>query len=110
MKKVVIEKDNDLLSREEIQKHMDDVITAVYDELKTWIDHDCFRRYPRRGAVNILDVKWVLRWKWIQKKNRNGELKWIRIIRARLTQRGFKDLDKASSDPFPELPHGWPKS
>ena len=57
MKKVVIEKDNDLLLREEIQKNMDEVMTAVRDELKTWIDHDCFRRYPRRGAVNILDVK-----------------------------------------------------
>ena len=57
IKKVVIEKDNDLLSREEIQKHLGDVMTAVYDELKTWISHDCFRRHPRRNAVNILDVK-----------------------------------------------------
>ena len=29
MKKVVIEKDNDLLSKDEIQKHMDDVMTAA---------------------------------------------------------------------------------
>ena len=82
MKKVVIEKDNDLLARDEIQKHIDDVMAAVYDELKTWIDHDCFRRHPRRNATNILDVKWVLKWKWIQRKSSNGELVWIRVIRG----------------------------
>ena len=100
MKKVAIEKDNDLLSREEIQKHIGDVMTAVYDEHKTWISHDCFRRHPRRNAVNILDVKWVLKWKWMQVRGKNGEIKQIRIIRARLTQRGFRDLDKGHLQTF----------
>ena len=61
MKKVFIEKDNDLLTKEEIRKLLEDVITAVYDELKTWISHDCFRRHPRRNAINILDVRLVLK-------------------------------------------------
>ena len=61
MRRVVIEKDNDLLSSEEHHKYIKDVMTAVFEELKTWISHDCFRRHPRRGATNILDVKWVLK-------------------------------------------------
>ena len=79
---------------------MGEVMTAINDELKTWIDHDCFQRHPRRNAVNILDVKWVLKWKWIPRKGKNGELNWIRIIRARLTRRGFKDLDKCNLQTF----------
>ena len=75
-------------------------MTAVYDELKTWISHDCFRRHPRRNAVNILDVKWVLRLKWIQVRGNNCEIEKARIIRARLTQRGFKDLDKGNLQTF----------
>ena len=47
-----------------------------------------------------LDVKWVLKSKWIQVKGNDGQIKYIRVIRARLTQCGFKDLDKGNLQTF----------
>ena len=72
----------------------------MYEELKTWISHNCFRRHRRRVATNILDVKWVLKWKWIPVKDKSGATRYVRVIRARLTQRGFKDLDKGNLQTF----------
>ena len=99
-RKAVIEKDNDVLTKEEEREHRKEVATAVYEELKTWILHNCFRREQRRGATNILDVKWVLKWKWIPVKDKSGTTRYSRMIRARLTQRGFKDLDKGNLQTF----------
>ena len=82
----------------------------MYDELKTWISHDCFRRHPRRGATNILDVKWVVKWKWITVKDKNGVTRQIRVIRARLTQRGFKDFDKGNLQTFSGTASDWLRS
>lgn len=59
----------------------------------------------RKGAVNIIDVRWVLKWKWVKLDKadnyssfdsfwKKGEL--VRVIRARLTVRGFKDAGKGS--------------
>ena len=45
---------------------------------------------PRKEARNKVDGTWVLKWKKVRKEV-NGTSTWVRIIKARLTARGFKD-------------------
>ena len=52
---------------------------------------------PRSQARNKVDGTWVLKWKRV-KKEINGETSWVRIIKARLTARGFKDLQAFKDD------------
>ena len=58
----VVEREDDLLTKEDMYKYPKEVASASLEELQTWIDHDCFRRKSRRGARNILDVRWVVKW------------------------------------------------
>ena len=53
--------------------------------------HGCVSRKLRRRAKNIIDVKWVGKWKWV--KRAGDPSKQVRIIRMCLTLRGFKDRD-----------------
>ena len=68
-------------------------------ELQTWNKLQCFSRRLRRDARNIIDTRWVLKWKWDYptvdiNKTAIADAKPVRIIRARLCIRGFKDHDK----------------
>jgi len=60
---------------------------AELDELLRWHNLKVFRRRPRKGCHNIVDGTWVLKWKRV---NVDGQIK--KIVKARLTARGFKDL------------------
>ena len=64
---------------------------AKLDELKRWHSLNCFRRLSRSEARNKVDGTWVLKWKKVRKEV-NGKLAWVRIVKARLTARGFKDM------------------
>ena len=88
-KKSVIERETDLLTPQEILKHKDQVNAAILAELQTWCTYKCFERRSRRTARNIVDCKWVIKWK--MELLPDGTTR--RIIRARLTIRGFKDRD-----------------
>jgi hypothetical protein len=88
-KKAVIETDTDLLTPEEYRKHAREVAAAMHEELRIWIQHQCFTRRPRKGARNILDVRWVGKWKKVKSSADPNKLN--RIIRMRMTLRGFKD-------------------
>ena len=90
-KKSVIERDTDLLTQDELITHKDEVTAAIITELKTWLKYECFKRRARKTARNIVDCKWVIKWK--QELLPDGSHR--RIIRARLTIRGFKDVDAA---------------
>ena len=46
---------------------------------------------PRNEARHKVDGTWVLKWKKVRKEV-NGKLAWVRIVKARLTARGFKDM------------------
>ena len=91
-KKAVIERDTDLLTREELLQHSDQISAAILTELKTWLKYECFKRRLRKTARNIVDCKWVIKWK--HELLPDGSTR--RIIRARLTIRGFKDIDAAN--------------
>ena len=87
----VIKREFDNLSAEEIVKHATEVNQAKLDELRRWFDLKCFRRMKRALATNKVDGTWVLKWKKVR-KDINGTPTWVRIIKARLTARGFKDM------------------
>jgi Reverse transcriptase (RNA-dependent DNA polymerase). len=95
-KKTVVERDTDLLTREEIEKHREEVAAAILAELKTWLKYECFCREKKATARNIVDCKWVIKWK--HEVLPDGSTR--RIIRARLTIRGFKDIDAAGLERY----------
>ena len=95
-KKMVVETNTDLLTREELYKHREEVQAAIVCELQTWLKYKCFKRRPRAGARNIVDCKWVIKWKMEVLPNGKNR----RIIRARLTLRGFKDMDAANLERY----------
>ena len=90
-RKVVIERSDDLLTAEEIEKNHAAVVQATIDELKTWEGFRCFARRPRKDAPCVIDVRWVHKWKVVR-----GE----RRIRSRLCLRGFKEFGADSQSNF----------
>eukprot|EP00971_Amphidinium_carterae_P302766 6015957-Amphidinium_carterae.1 len=58
----------------------------MLEELQRWLHYKCFSRAPRTATKNIVDVRWVLKWKL------QGQPP-VRKLRARLTVRGFRDHD-----------------
>ena len=94
-RRIVVQRDDDLLTPDQVKEHWNDVQKARLKELGIWNDHKCFSRKLRRDAHNIIDTRWVIKFKWVQKDG-----KWVRIIRARLTVRGFKDSGKGDVDRY----------
>ena len=78
--RAVVEKDCDLLSADDYQKHSKAVAAAIGEELMVWIKHNCFRRRLRRTARNILDIRFVGEWKRVKFTDGNST---VRIIRCR---------------------------
>ena len=80
------------------------MLAGIREEFISWIKHKCFERKPRRLARNFLDVRWVAKWKFVKAssvdkgyaldatttKREDGK---VRVIRMRMTLRGFKDWD-----------------
>ena len=79
-RRVVVQRDDDLLTPEQVNEHWDEVQKSRLKELGIWNDHKCFSRKLRRDARNIIDTRWVIKFKWIHQKDG----KWVRTIRARL--------------------------
>ena len=95
-----------MLTPDEIIKHKAEIEAAILEELKTWAKYKCFSRKDRNKAHNIIDCRWVLKWKYDREplsaqEIREGKVATVKkIIRARLTIRGFKDLDKSVVDTY----------
>ena len=62
----VVQRDDDLLTPEEVKQHWNEVVKAMAKELQTWAKLEGFSRKPRHQARNIIDTRWVLKWKWDQ--------------------------------------------
>jgi hypothetical protein len=96
IKQAVIERDTDTLTPAEMRLHAGDIAAADLKELQTWQHCKCMERAPRHTCSNIIDCKWVRKWK--VEEQTDGTTK--RYIRSRLTVRGFKDRDADNLDTF----------
>ena len=96
-KQVVVQRDDSNLSNDDVKKHWPEVAAAIQKELETWVAHNCISRKPRRDARNVIDVRWVHKWKWdtvVRSANDSTEGAATKrlVIRSRLCLRGFKDM------------------
>ena len=93
VKRTVVERANNILTRDEALQHEKQCNQAMLDELKRWLNLGAFEPSPKKYASNVIDARWVLKLKVV-----NGE----RIITARLVVRGFKDLQAAQLTVAPD--------
>ena len=84
----VIERANNILTRQEALENVDRCRRAMVKELLRWNGHKAWRRGSKASARNALQSKWVLKWKNIQ-----GE----RDVKARLVVQGFRDTQTVES-------------
>ena len=98
VKRTVVERENNILSRDEALQHEKACNQAMLDELKRWLNLGAFERCQKEHAGNVIDARWVLKWKVV-----NGE----RIVQARLVVRGFKDLQAAQLSTFAGTTTRW---
>ena len=106
-RRVVTQRDDDLLTPAEVKERWPEVEKAMLQELQTWAKLKCFSRKPRHSARNIIDVRWVLKNKWevpTIDASRGGrdspEAEAVRIVRARLTVRRFEDQERKDVDRY----------
>ena len=109
VRQAVVKRDDDLLTPAQLKENWPDVQKAMLKELQTWAQLKCFSRRPRQGAKNVIDVRWVIKFKWdtpTTDVNATGggqkaeAPKPIKTIRARLTVRGFKDNQRGDIDRY----------
>ena len=96
IKKAVIERDTDNLTKAEELEHKEEMAAAILKELQTWQHYKCFSRRSRQTARNIIDSRWVTKWKWVKMPDGKDR----RVIRARLCVRGFKDRDAGNLESY----------
>ena len=94
----LIEKTLNVLTAEEARQHEAECKKAMIDELRRWQSLGAFERCPRSQADNLIDARWVLKWKVVAGK---------RLIKARLTVRGFKDMQAQQLETFSGTTSRW---
>ena len=106
-RRAVVKRDDDVLTPQQQTEHWGEIEQAMMKELQTWAKLQCFSRKPRREARNIIDTRWVLKFKWEEgtvdatvKNFKNSADTARKTIRARLTVRGFKDVDRFDIDRY----------
>ena len=78
----VIQRVNNLITRDEALKHSHECKTAMIKELERWCKHKAWVRKSRKDCHNVLQSRWVLKWK---------NMKDGRGVKARLVVQGFMD-------------------
>ena len=101
--KALIERDDNLLTPAEKVEHREAIRAARLKELRHWAGFKAASRAKRRGANNLIDAKRVDKWKWTQASD--GTM--VRIIRIRLTVRGYKDKHKDEVKTFTGTSTRW---
>ena len=94
----LIEKDLPMLTPSEMEKYKPQVHAACLEELREWIRLCGLTRRPRRTANNIVDMRWVVKWKLIDGK---------RAVRCRMPARDFKDKMKEDVDAYSGTASRW---
>ena len=63
-------------------------------ELQIWVKLKCFSKEPRREAKNIIDTRWVIKYRWDIPTSSSGnttKTTAVKTIRARLKGRSLRD-------------------
>ena len=97
-RETLIERELNVLTAAECRQHAAKCKQAMIDELRRWQGLEAFERCPRSQADNLIDARWVLKWKVV-----NGE----RLIKARLTVRGFRDMQASQLSTFSGTTSRW---
>ncbi len=97
-KQTAVDREQNILNSEEAQQHEKACTQSMYDEIMRWHTLGAFKRMPRKLATNVIDARWVLKWKLVA-----GQ--WI--IQARLVVRGIKDLQAAQLPTFAGTTSRW---
>ena len=84
---MVIERVNNIMTHEEALKNADGCKASMLQELGRWAKHKAWRRMPRKQDSNLLQSRWVLKWKDIADSSGQKQ----RNIKARLVVQGFRD-------------------
>ena len=98
VKKTVVERAQNILTREEALQHEAECNRAMLEELQRWLNLGAFERVLKKHASNVIDARWVLKWKIVNDR---------RIIQARLVVRGFKDLQAAQLSTYAGTTTRW---
>ena len=96
-----IVKEFDELTKDELRTYSKEVDQAKTKELSGWHKLEALKCIPRAHGTNIVDSRWVLRWK-PDPTSPNGK-----TIKARLVVRGFKDSQGDSVDTFASTATRW---
>ena len=62
-KRAVVVKEDDLLTKRDLQDHAHEVSKATLAELKIWISNNCFKLRDLKDAKNIMTSRYVAKWK-----------------------------------------------
>eukprot|EP00971_Amphidinium_carterae_P181024 3590931-Amphidinium_carterae.1 len=76
------------LTDDDLSTHADKIRQADLQELGAFVDHEVLEEIAPANARNIIDGKWVRRWKFDAKGDRN--------VKSRFCLRGFRDKQKDS--------------
>ena len=98
IKQAIIEKSYDILTPEEERRYADLVHAAVRKELDSWIEHGTVQQVAKSGASNIIDCRWLFKWKLVEGS---------RVVKARLVVRGFKDQQAEELSNFAGTASRW---
>ena len=80
------------LAPQDIADHSQKVEVAMLDELRRWFDLKRLGRMPASEATNVIDGTWVTTFKRALGVDSPGKAITRKIAKARLTARGFKEL------------------
>ena len=95
-KRAVVVKEDDLLTKADVQANPVKVSQALYKELKTWFDNKCFTIQDINKASNIMTSRYVYTWEFV--KDDKGVME--RTMRLRLVLRGFMDLQAVDVETY----------
>ena len=91
--RAAVQRDDDMLTAEEIITHKAEIEAAKLAELRTWAKCWCFTRKMRHAGENFIDCRWVLKWRWENDatsatNSATTPQTASRVLRVRLTVRG----------------------
>jgi hypothetical protein len=66
VRREVVQRDDDILTGQQLKDHWPEVQEAMLEELLTWAQLKCFSRRARSCSRNIIDTRWVIKFEWEQ--------------------------------------------